>query len=292
MARSPSPPSGRTGTRPESFPPSSSPWRSLPGTARTCRAATATVPPAALTGRGAAELTTDENRPPPRRGNTRPGAVLLEPTPRERDPIGLLHSTGYSVTSSRTGSRNRPGTEEHTDEYPGAGRASPRSTRRHRPIREGHGPRRPGPDRPARGGAGDPRAEWRRQDHVRPDNRHPPAANERRVARAGKRCRGRPGERPPGHRPGRSVRRGRAHDDRAREPRNDGPAVRAPEKRVAAGGVDRGSGTDRGSGRGPALQHLLRRSAPQTRSGGQPGRRAAAPAARRADGPPGSDRPT
>src|ERR1022692_2887579 len=162
--------------------------------------------------------------------------MILEPIPRERDPIGLLHSTGYSVTSSRTGSRNRPGTEEHTDEYPGAGRASPRSTRRHRPIREGHGPRRPGPDRPARGGAGDPRAEWRRQDHVRPDNRHPPAANERRVARAGKRCRGRPGERPPGHRPGRSVRRGRAHDDRAREPRNDGPAVRAPEKRGAAGG--------------------------------------------------------
>src|SRR6266487_3547918 len=109
------------------------------------------------------------------------------------------------------------------------------STRHHRPVREGHGARRPGPDRPGRAGAGDSRAEWRRQDHLRPDRRHPVAADQWRAAGAGHRCRPRPGERPAGHRPGGPVRRGRAGHDRPREPGDDGPALRAPRQRGAAG---------------------------------------------------------
>ena len=80
---------------------------------------------------------------------------------------------------------------------------------------------------PAGRGPGHPRSQRRRQDHLRPHRGHPGPA--RRPAPCG--CRGhdvarRPAGRPPDHRPGRPVRRRRAHHDRPGEPGDDGPALR------------------------------------------------------------------
>ena len=108
-----------------------------------------------------------------------------------------------------------------------------------------------------------------------------PTAGELRVA--GIDVAGPPEAGPPGHRPRRPVRLGRAGDDRAREPRDGRPPVRPrPGRRPkrAASEVLELLGLDRR--RRPAGPHLLRRHAAPARPRRQPRRPAPAAAARRA----------
>ena len=134
--------------------------------------------------------------------------------------------------------------------------------------------------RPSRSGGGRARSERGRQDDVRA-HRRDAAASTRDGAGSGHDVRREPA-RCGADRAGRSVRRGGAGDDRPREPRDDGAALRWAAAASRSAGEVLAQLRSRRDGR-PPRAHLFGRRAPQARSRRKPRGLAATAAARRAD---------